>query len=468
MTALHATALRVLQELGIRILYAEAREVLCAAGARIKGEDMVHIGADMVSEALRTAPRRWRMRAINPVREQWVEEGAMMFFPAGGCPNVTDLERGRRPGSLASYTEALILQQSFDAIHHFSPAPEPQDVPVHLRHYATQRLQMTMGDKPMTVYARGRAQVMQSFEMIQLGFGLTDAEFRDGAWASTVINTNSPRMIDVPMAQGILDFARAGQMLIITPFCLAGAMAPITVAGALVLQHAEALAGITLAQMASPGAPVMYGGFSSNVDMKSGAPAFGTPEHLKMQLGAGQLARHIGLPWRSAAGSAGVTNDMQSAQEAANGIWGGAMANATILIHAAGWLEGGLTFGFEKFINDMEVLHTLAEMATPVEATAAGMGFDAIAAVEPGGHFFAGHHTMERYRDAFYPPLVADLGNYGGWIESGSVTSDQRATAIWKDVLAHHRPAAQAEDVHERITPWIEARSREGGAPVVE
>jgi trimethylamine--corrinoid protein Co-methyltransferase len=197
---------------------------------------------------------------------------------------------------------------------------------------------MKLGDKPMFVYARGREQVAQSFEMIRLGFNLSEAEFTDGVWACTVINSNSPRMLDNPMAQGLIDFARAGQMSIITPFCLAGAMAPITVAGALTLQHAEALAGITLSQLAAAGAPISYGGFSSNVDMKSGSPAFGTPEHIKMQIGAGQLARYIGLPWRSATGAASNTADMQAATETNMAIWGGTLANATLLVHAAGWL----------------------------------------------------------------------------------------------------------------------------------
>ena len=176
------------------------------------------------------------------------------------------------------------------------PKAEPQDVPIHLRHYALTLDQLTNCTKPLFVYARGRGQVAQSFEVIRLAYGLDEAGFHDGVWATTVINSNSPRQIDIPMARGIIDFARAGQLSLISPFCLAGAMAPITVAGALALQHAEALAGITLAQLARPGAPVAYGGFSSNVDMKSGSPAFGTLEHIRANLGSGQLVWLIGLP----------------------------------------------------------------------------------------------------------------------------------------------------------------------------
>jgi trimethylamine--corrinoid protein Co-methyltransferase len=224
------------------------------------------------------------------------------------------------------------------------------------------RIQMECGDKPNFVYAGGRAQVAQSFEMIQLGNDMSAHAFDDDVWCFIVINTNSPRQLDVPMAEGIIDFARANQLSIITPFCLAGAMAPITISGALVLQHAECLAAITLAQLARPGAPVAYGGFSSNVDMKSGSPAFGTPEHIKLSIGSGQLARHIGLPWRSATGAASNTNDMQAATETNMALWAQLQANATLTVHSAGWLEGGLTFGYEKFINDIEALQTIAEL----------------------------------------------------------------------------------------------------------
>jgi trimethylamine--corrinoid protein Co-methyltransferase len=289
----------------------------------------------------------------------------VLFGPGSGCPNVSDRLRGRRAGSLESYRETMVFQQAFDVIHFLGLSAEPQDVALPHRHYAMIGSQLELADKQMFVFARGRGQVQESFEMIRLGLNLSEADWDAGAWCYTVINSNSPRMFDNPMAQGIIDFARAGQMLVITPFCLAGAMAPVTVAGALVLQHAEALAGITLAQMVRPGAPVSYGGFSSNVDMKSGAPAFGTPEHLKMQIGSGQLARHIGFPWRSASGSASNTADMQGAQETDHALWGAMMGQATMILHAAGWLEGGLTFGYEKFINDVESLQVLAEMCRP-------------------------------------------------------------------------------------------------------
>ncbi|MGB8813969.1 MAG: trimethylamine methyltransferase family protein [Paracoccaceae bacterium] len=463
--AMHETALRVLEELGIKVLLDEGRAILRAGGALVDDDtQMVRIGRDMVTQALAVAPRSIRLRAANPAREQVFTPGAMLFMAGAGCPNAYDRVRGRRPGSYRDYLETLQLQQSFDVIHMHGPSAEPQDIAVNVRHYALMRGQLTNCDKPLFVYSRGRAQVEEAFEMIRLARGLDLAGFEDGVWASTVINTNSPRQLDIPMTRGIIDFARAKQMSIITPFCLAGAMAPVTVSGALTLQHAEALAGITLAQLTRPGAPVAYGGFSSNVDMKSGAPAFGTPEHMRACLGSGQLARLIGLPWRSATGAASNVADAQGAMETGMALWGAVLAQATVTVHAAGWLEGGLTFGYEKFILDIEALQTIAELAAPAPADAAAIGFDAIAEVPPGGHFFATKHTMERYATAFYKPLVSDLSNHGTWVEAGSKTADQRATAVWQDRLAGFTIPAACAGVGARLAGFVADRTAAGGA----
>ena len=465
--SIHATALRVLEELGFKILLPEAREIFAKAGARLEDE-LVFIGRDIVEAALEDAPSAFKLRAANPDRDQTYEDGAMIFMPGAGCPNVTDFERGRRPGRLSDYEETVKLSQSFDVIHMFGPAVEPQDVPVHIRHYDMMRSQLVFGDKPTFTYARGRKQVEQSFKMIQLALDLSDDEFADGVWSTCVINTNSPRLLDKPMAQGVIDFARAGQMSVITPFCLAGAMAPVTIPGALTLQHAEALGCVALAQLAKPGAPVSYGGFSSNVDMKSGAPAFGTPEHVKMQIGAGQLARRIGLPWRSASGSSSNTPDMQAANETVMSLWGALMANATLTVHAAGWLEGGLSFGYEKFINDIESLHVIAELCSKTACGEAEIGFDALQEVGPGGHFFGAAHTMERYETAFHNPLVADLSNFGSWVEAGGKTSAERATSIWKAVLNEFKPPETGELAGRRLEEYIASKVSSGGAPPIE
>lgn len=464
----HDAALRVLEELGIKILLPEAREIFVRSGALVDDDtQMVRIGRDLVAAALSTAPRSFTFKGADPVRDQDYALGSLIFAPGGGCPNVTDLIRGRRAGSAETFIETTKLQQSFDVIHILGPSAEPQDIPVHERHLFMMQQQCMLSDKPVSQASRGRAQIQDGFEVLRLARGLDEDAFGENVWAKTIINTNSPRMIDNPMAEGIIDFARAGQLSIITPFCLAGAMAPITVAGALTLQHAETLAGITLAQMTCAGAPVSYGGFSSNVDMKSGSPAFGTPEHVKLMIGTGQMARHVGMPWRGAAGSAGVVADMQSAGENHMALWGAMQANATLILHAAGWLEGGLTFGYEKFINDVEALQVLAELAHPIPQTDDDIGFDAIAAAEPGGHFFDNPHTMSRFQTAFYDPLNADLNNHGGFVAAGARDATMRATDIWQERLRDFKAPTICEPVKDRTQVFIDRRIQEGGATVV-
>lgn len=463
---MHNTALRVLEELGLKILLPEGREIFKAAGALVDEEtEMVRIGRDIVEAGLKTAPRSIHMRAANPAREQIFEPGAMLFMAGAGCPHVTDRERGRRPGRLQDFEETIRLQQAYDVIHVLGPSAEAQDSPIHRRHYDMTRVQIESADKPLFAYSRGTPQAEDCFEMVRLALNLDETDFETGVWLTTIINSNSPRQLDRPMTQGIIDFARAKQLTVMTPFCLAGAMAPITQAGALTLQHAEALAGIALAQLVRPGAPIAYGGFSSNVDMKSGSPAFGTPEHVKTTLGAGQLARYIDLPWRSASGSAANISDPQAANETLMGGWACLLANATVTVHAAGWLEGGLSFGYEKFINDIESLQTFAELCVPPPGDADSIGFDAIAEVQPGGHFFAAAHTMARYQTAFYEPLVADLSNFGSWTDSGGLTSTERATKVWRQVLEEFEPPPGAAERAARIEDFIARRIAEGGAP---
>jgi trimethylamine---corrinoid protein Co-methyltransferase len=459
------TALRVLEELGILVLLPEARAIFRQAGARVdETTQTVRLGREIVTAALSTAPKTILASGGDRHRDLNLELGSLCFVGGAGAPNVTDIDRGRRPGRLADFEDLVRLAQSFDVIHMQCPHVEPQDIEQRFRHYAVNRAQLTLSDKLPFLYARGTAQVTDGFEMVRLARGLSEAEFRAGAHCYTVINTNSPRQLDIPMAQGIIDFARWGQISIITPFCLAGAMAPITVAGALTLQHAEALAGIALAQLTHPGAPVIYGSFSSNVDMKSGAPAFGTPEHVKATLGAGQLARHVGLPWRAGGGSAANISDAQAANETQFGLWGAVLAGTTVLIHSAGWLEGGLTDSFEKFITDIEALQTIAELCVPTPGDSAAIGFAAIAEVEPGGHFFSAQHTMSRYRTAFYDPLVADWSNFGTWSESGGKSATVRANAIWKRKLAEFQAPVSAAGVAEILDPFIALRKAGGGA----
>ena len=465
--AMHEAALTVLEDLGIKVLLPEARDIFLKGGATLKDDDMIHIGRDMVTAALASAPKSIHCKGAVPDRDVVMELGSLIFQPGAGAPHATDLTRGRRPGTDSDYRDLVRLTQHFDVLHMVPPLVEPQNVPTNIRHYFTMDAQLTLSDKFPFVFSRGTPQVAESFEMLRDFRGLSDDEFHDDVWCYTIINTNSPRQLDIPMAQGLIDFARAGQVSIVTPFTLMGAMAPITVAGAITLSHAEALAAITLTQLTRPGAPVTYGTFTSNVDMKSGAPAFGTPEHFRASLAAGQLARLIGLPWRSAAGSAANLGDAQAANETQFGLWGCLMSGATVVIHAAGWLEGGLTVSYEKLITDMEVLQMVAELCTQAQAGEAEIGLDALAEVQPGGHFFAAGQTMARYQTEFYEPLVADWSNFGTWEENGARDASSRATDIWQRILAEDPDPTIDADRAAALTDYIAKRTAEGGAEPV-
>ena len=426
---------------------------------------MVRIGRDIVEAAISSAPRSIRLRGGVRKRDVVLELGALVIQTGAGTPHATDRERGRRPGTLRDFEELTKLTQAFDVFHMLNPLVEPQDIPVHVRHYEVTGAQLRLSDKAPFAFARGTGQVEDVFEMTRLARGLGHDEFCRHPHCHTIVNTNSPRQLDVPMALGLIDFARWGQLTVVTPFCLMGAMAPITVAGALTLSHAEAMAAIALTQITRPGAPVCYGAFASNVDMKSGAPAFGTPEQVKANLGAGQLARRLGLPWRCSSGAAGNTNDAQAAHETQMGAWGAVLAGSTIIVHGAGWIEGGLTISYEKLITDLEIMQTFAELCRETPADDAAIAMDALAEVEPGGHFFGAAHTMERYRTAFYEPIVADWSNFGTWTERGAKDANERATAIWKDTLEEFRaPDIDAARIEE-MEKFAETRKSEGGAP---
>lgn len=464
--AIHDAALKILEELGIRVLDDEARAIMAAAGADVdETTQMVRLARDLTVSLVAQAPGQFTMRGACPDRDVTIGGDHCVFVHVGGAPNVSDFDHGRRPATLADSMNFIRLVQSTEVIPVVQPTPEAQDVPVEVRHLAVTEALLTLSDKPLYAYARGHAQTADCFELVRRGRGLTAADFAAAPHVYTVINTNSPRQLDVPMARGVVDFARAGQVSVITPFTLAGAMAPITMAGALTLAHAEALFGVALAQMVRPGAPVVYGSFTSNVDMKSGAPAFGTPEFVKAALGAGQLARHVGLPWRGSAGTAANTPDQQATWETLFSLWGSILGGANMLVHAAGWLEGGLTASYEKFVIDVEMLENFAEIFNPLGASDADIALSAIVDVAPGGHFFSTAHTMARYRTAFHAPRLADWRNFGQWSEDGARTAGERANAQWKERLAVFVPPELDPARREAIADHVACRTREGGAP---
>jgi len=463
---MHRAALDILEHQGMRVLSARGLSVLRSAGARVDdSSQMVRLDPGMVSKAISTIPAEVALIARNPARSCRVGGRHVVFAPVAGPPSVSDLERGKRTATLEDYRDLVRLSQAFDVIHVLGQMVEPQDTSVSERHLETSLAQLTLGDKVPHFYCRGEAQLADCFAMLCIANGIDEATFRSAPRCYSICNTNSPLQLDVPMTDGIIDFAANGQLMIVTPFTLAGAMAPITISGALTLSHAEALFGITLSQIVRPGAPVMYGSFTSNVDMKSGSPAFGTPEYAKAAFGAGQLARYIRAPWRCSSATASNAPDAQAVYESQMSLWGALLGGCHFMLHAAGWLEGGLTASLEKFILDVEMLQMFAELFQPVLASAEEIGVEAVAEVGPGGHFFAAAHTMQRYRDAFYSPLVSDWRNYGTWAADGAKTATERANARWRETLASFQPPALDAGVREALTAFVERRRREGGAP---
>lgn len=463
--AIHAAALTVLAETGMRVLHPEARSLFSAGGATVdEASEIVRFDPALVTGSVAAAPPSFEMRSREGNRDVTMGENSVMFVPVSGPPYTMDLDRGRRPGTMADFDDFLRLSQVYDVIHSLGSAAEPQDIPLELRHLRMTLSQIQLSDKIPFVYSRGRAQVADCLEMIRMAAGLDEDSLVSEPRCWTVINTNSPRQLDLPMCEGIIDFARAGQVLVITPFTLAGAMAPVSLAGALTLQHAEALAGTALAQMVRPGTPVVYGAFTSNVDMRSGAPAFGTPEAFKAALASGQLARHLGLPWRSSGVNTSNVPDAQSAYETMMNLGGALQGGANMIIHAAGWLESGLSASFEKFVLDVDMLQMIAESFQPLDTSAAEIGLEAIAGVDPGGHFFGTEHTLERYRSAFYEPLLFDRSNYESWQESGSLTALERANMLWKSALAGFQPPPLDDAVAAQLDDFVARRTAEGGA----
>ncbi len=464
--AIHQAALDVLAQLGMRVLDPRARDLYRSAGAKVDG-DMVRLDPGLVAERLRTVPPAFTLAARDPAKSLRFGGNDVVFASVGGPAYVMDAGRGRRDGSFAEMCDFLRLVQVLNVIHQEGGCPfEPMDLPANTRHLDIYRAQITTLDKSWQTQSLGHARTMDGIHMAAIASGTTPEAMADTPILLGIINTNSPRQLDIPMAEGLIALAAHGQVNVITPFTLAGAMAPVTLAGALVLQHAEAMAGIVLTQIVRPGVPVMYGGFTSNVDMRSGAPAFGTPEYTQAAQASGQLARLIGVPFRSSNVTAANTVDAQAAYESQMALWGCIMGGAHLVEHAAGWMHGGLTASFEKLILDAEMLQMFQSYMTPMDTSAAALAVQAIAEVGPGGHFFGADHTMERYETAFYTPLISNWENYPNWLDRGSTDAQMRAGTIWRQLLAEYEAPTLDESRAEALDDFVNRRKAEGGAPM--
>ena len=464
--AIHHAALRVLAEVGMRILHPAARDLYARSGALVSG-DMVRFDPGLVMDLLKTVPLTFTLEARNHLKSLKVGGEYCVYAGVGGPAYVMDNDGGRRDGTFAEMQNYLRLIQSLNVLHQEGGGPfEPLDMPASTRHLDIYQAQITLLDKSWQTQTLGHARSMDGINMAAIALGTTPEGLKTRPCLLGIINTNSPLQLDIPMAEGLIALASHGQVLAITPFTLAGAMAPITIAGALVQQHAEAMAGIILTQIVRPGVPVMYGGFTSNVDMRSGAPAFGTPEYTKAAQASGQLARYIGVPFRSSNVTAANAVDAQAAYESQMAIWGAMLGGAHLLNHAAGWMHGGLTASFEKLILDAEMLQMIDAWLEPLDISDAALALDAIRDVGPGGHFFGAAHTMERYETAFYTPLLTNWDNHPQWLERGSVDASTRANQIWKQLLTDHQDPPLDPAIAEALADFVARRKSQGGAPM--
>lgn len=465
--AIHEGAMRILEEIGIDFYNAEALEILREAGCTITG-DNIRMDRAWVMEMIALCPSEFTITPRNPEKAIKVGGKNMVFVNVSSPPNAMCLDKGRRVGNFEDFENFMKLTQYFNCIHVAGGYPvEPVDIHPSVRHLDCLYSKLTLTDKVAHAYSLGKERVEDVMEMVRIAGGLTHEQFDANPHMYTNINSTSPLKHDLPMIDGAMRLARRGQPVTVTPFTLAGAMAPVTMAGAVAQSIAEGLAAIALLQYIKPGAPCIIGTFTSNVDMKSGAPAFGTPEYMRATQMTGQMARYYGLPLRATNACASNAPDGQAMWESCNSLWSAVQSNVNMVYHAAGWLEGGLIASYEKFVMDCEVLQQIQRYMEPV-LTATGpndIAIDAIKDVGSTGHFFGIEHTQERYETAFYSPFLSDWRNYEQWELDGSKWTAQRANKVWKDILNEFEAPAIDPAIDEELQAFVAKRKEEGGAP---
>jgi len=463
--AIHEASLSLLQETGMEFMGPEARNLLRKACAKVDDSTgLVQLPRELIAEGLKSTRPSFTLTPRNPARRLHVGGNHVSFGLVAGPPNIHDCVNGRRSGNYADYISLIKLAQSFDIIHFIGNQPTaPVELPTRTRHLDCYLANVTYSDRVYHCTAIGRNRALDGIDMMAISRGKTREEILDDPSVVTIISVNSPRRIDGAMSDGLMTMAEYGQAVCVTPFTLMGAMTPVTMAAALTQQNAEALAGILLTQLVRPGAPVIYGAFTSNVDMRSGAPAFGTPENTRATLAAGQLARLYKLPYRASNASASNVVDAQAAYESEMSIWASVMGHANMVYHGAGWMEGGLTASFEKIVLDVEMLQMMAETIKPmdVSATEIAEGLKTIAGVPTGGHFFGTEHTLARYETAFYQPLISNWQNYENWEDAGSLTATQRATKLWQTALESYEQPPLDPGIAEALAAFVAKRKTE-------
>jgi len=445
----------VLEEIGVNFVENPgALELWRAAGADVRGE-RVHIPRGLARKLVATAPRSFTQHARNPERNVEIGGRNLVLAPVYGPPFVRDLDGGRRYATIADFRNFVRLGYMSKWLHHSGGTVcEPTDVPVNKRHLDMLLAHMTLSDKPYMGSVTEPSRAADSVEMSKILFG---ADFVDQNTVMTsLININSPMTFDGIMMGALEVYAKANQAAIISPFIVGGAMAPVTVAGTLTQVLAECLAGVAYSQLVRPGAPVIMGAFVTSIDMNSGAPTFGTPEAAHITYGAGQLARRLGLPYRSGGAFTGSKlPDAQAAYETSNSLNMALLSGVNFMLHACGWLEGGLVSDFEKFVMDADQLGTLHHLARGISMDDNGQAMDAIREVGPGGHYLGCAHTQANFKSAFWRTDLLNYKPFETWDEEGARDTRTLAQARVKKMLADYQAPAMDEGVAEALNEYV-------------
>jgi len=462
---LHKTSLRILSEAGIRVMSDKVLDIFEATGAIIDRDEMlIRIDESIVDAVIETVPSEFTLTSRNQDKQIILGGNNMNFSLVAGPPFVHDMINGRRQGNHTDYVNFIKLAHHFNAVTMLgNQVMAPLELPANSRHLDTYLANLTYSDLSFHCTAIGRGRALDGINMMAISRGITVEEMKSSPGLMTIISVNSPRLLDESMSDGLIAMAEHNQPVAVTPFTLMGAMTPVTLPAALAQQNAEALFGVALTQLVNPGAPVMYGSFTSNVDMKSGAPAFGTPENTKANIIGGQLARRYGIPYRTSNANASNAVDLQATYETMMSSWGAVLGGANIVYHAAGWLEGGLTASYEKFILDIEIIQNMIEFMKPMKFDADELGLETIKSVTTGGHFFGTDHTMARYETAFYSPMLSDWTNYENWEMAGAKTALDRATELWQQSLRDYEEPKMPEDRKEALDDYVTRRRIEIG-----
>lgn len=459
---IHDQSMKILGELGIDFYDEEVRDILAAHGVKIVGETAFFSEAQIM-EWVSKAPAEFTQLARNPANNVHIGGNRAVFAPVYGPPFVIDRDRGRRPATLEDFQNFVKLTYLSPYLHHSGGTiVEPTDEPVATRHLDMLLAHIKYSDKAFMGSVTDPVNAADSVRIAEIVFGAET--IRQTPALLSLINVSSPRRYDDRMLGCIKVYARARQAMIITPFLMAGAMSPVSVAGTLALQNAEALAGIALCQMINPGMPIIYGSFMTNIDLQSGAPVFGSPESQLAIFAGQQMAEFYGLPFRTGGtfSSAKIT-DAQAGYESIQVMLPTVMAQVNFVLHAAGWLENGLVAGYEKFVIDCELLGMYHAWAKGLSLTDEDFAFDAFQEVPPGGHFLGTQHTMRHFRTAFYRSDLFDYNSAEQWELDGALDTEQRANRKWKKLLADYQPPALDEGIEAELLRFIQVRKRELG-----